>query len=221
MKTSLCAKRYHAMTLIEVLVVIMVSMALAALVLPEMLSRPKGYTGQMRCVNNLKQIGLAYRVWASDNNDKFPMEISETNGGTMEFTTGPNAYRHFLVMSNELSTTRVVFCPGESNRMRATNFGVFRNSNLSYFVGVDASQTNPAMILVGDRWLTNDTPVENAMLDLTAKHPARWTAEVHENVGNIVLADGSLQQVNTKKLRKLIDRSGVATNRLQIPILGP
>src|ERR1039458_3374995 len=34
--------------------------------------------------NNLKQIGLAFRIWAGDNGDQFPFNVSQTKGGTHE-----------------------------------------------------------------------------------------------------------------------------------------
>jgi len=210
------------MTLIEVLVVSVAVLVLVAMLLPAM-SKTSHCTYQGFCANNLKQVGLASRVWAGDNGDKYPMEISETNGGTMEFINGPNTFRHFQVMSNELSTPRVLFCRNESDPMRvqATNFTAFGNSNLSYFVGVDASQTNPMMILSGDRNFTNVAIVKNGLLELTANQQIDWSPEVHEHIGNIALADGSVRQVKTKALRELIRHSGVSTNRLQMPVLGP
>ena len=75
------------------------------------LSRAKARSIRICCVNSLKQSGLAFTVWSSDNNDKFPMAVARTNGGSMEFITGPNAFRHFQVMSNELSTPKVMTCP--------------------------------------------------------------------------------------------------------------
>jgi len=221
-KTSLITKRDHAMTLIEVLVVSAVVLVLVAMLLPAM-SKTSHCTYQVFCANNQRQVGLSFRVWAGDNGDKFPMEISETNGGTMEFINGPNTFRHFQVMSNELSTPSDLFCRNESDPMRvqATNFTAFGNSNLSYFVGVDASQTNPMMILSGDRNFTNVAIVKNGLLELTANEKIDWATEVHEHIGNIALADGSVRQVKTKALRDLIRHSGVFTNRLQMPVLGP
>jgi hypothetical protein len=47
--------------------------------------RYKGHKRQkIRCVNDLKQVGIAFRLWEGDNNDKYPMAVSVTNGGAME-----------------------------------------------------------------------------------------------------------------------------------------
>jgi type II secretory pathway pseudopilin PulG len=223
MKTSLSAKRCSALTLIEVLMVIVAVMIITAVVLPALVPR-RHINSRIQCVNNLKQIALATRVWEGDNGDKFPMAISETNGGTMEFTTGMNAWRHFQIMSNELSTPRILWCPNETNpnRFRGTNFTWLNNSNLSFFVDVDASNDlNPQMILSGDRNITNSTSINNSLLELTTNQPAGWTTEMHKGVGNLALADGSVQQVSITGLRSAVANTGIFTNRLQMPILTP
>jgi competence protein ComGC len=89
MKPRFSNQRCHALTLVEVVVIIVLLLVVAALLLPA-LAKAKIREGP-NCANNLKQIGLAYRIWAGDNNDKYPMEISVTNGGTLELVGGPDA----------------------------------------------------------------------------------------------------------------------------------
>jgi prepilin-type processing-associated H-X9-DG protein len=127
-------------------------------------------------------------------------------------------------MSNELSTPKVLLCPTEvyQTRSLATNFTWFNNSNLSFFVDVDASNDlNPWMILSGDHNITNSTSVKNGLLELTTNQLAGWTSEMHNKVGNLALADGSVQQVSITGLRSAIENTGIFTNRLQMPILTP
>jgi prepilin-type N-terminal cleavage/methylation domain-containing protein/prepilin-type processing-associated H-X9-DG protein len=221
-KTIYSIQRDRGFNLIEVLAVIAVLVVLMMVLLPEMLPHHASRAPRIQCVNNLKQVGLAYRIWEGDHGDKYPMELSQTNGGTMEFINGPNAFRHFQVLSNELGTPRILFCPAETDRHRfmGTNFNI-NNSNLSYFAGVDASETNVQMILAGDRNITNGLPVKNSLLEVDTNHPSGWTAELHNKVGNIALADGSVQQLNIQTLRTTIQNTGLATNRLQMPTLNP
>ena len=212
------------MTLIEVLVVLVILGVIAVIFLPALMNPGPQRALRIQCVNNLKQCALAARVWEGDNNDKYPPQVPGTNGGTMDFITGPSAWRHFEVMSNELSTPKVVFCPAESdrNRFTATNFVNFCNSNVSFFFGVDVTnETNPAMILSGDHNITNGVPVKNGLLELTTNRLAGWTSEMHDKVGNVALADGSVQQVSIVGLQNTIANTGLATNRLQMPILTP
>jgi hypothetical protein len=223
MKISSCKNRERGLTLVEVLVVLAVGILLMLVVFPQTFDRnTKQRAMRIYCVNNLKQDGLAFRVWSGDHGDKYPMEISETNGGTMEFATGPNLFRNFQVMSNELSTPKVVICPADDDHMyAATNFTWFNNSNVSFFIGLDFSRTNPQTILSGDNNLTNGTPIKNGILELTTNHPAGWTDQTHHKVGNILLSDGSVQQVSGSGLRTAVGNTSAFTNRLLMPILGP
>jgi len=171
-------------------------------------------------------------MWEGDNSDKYPPQVPTTNGGTMEYITGPNSWRHFQVMSNYLRTPILVFCPEESDRDRicANTFDIARrpdeiqflsNSNLSFFFGVDATETNPASILAGDHNLTNGLSLKNGILEVTTHRPTGWTKAMHRTYGNIALSDGSVRQVYATNLQVLFANSGLATNRLQMPILGP
>lgn len=204
----------------ELFVVMAVIAIFAAMLLPARTGN-KASAGRIQCVNNLKQVGLAFRVWEGDHEDKYPMSVSETNGGSMEFAMGPNLWRHFQIASNELSTPRVLICPKDIMRIAATNFAYLRNSNISFFIDLDATETDPHRILAGDRDLTNGTPIRNGILEVSTNQPAGWTAEMHNKVGNVALSDGSIQQVSITGLRSAIQNSGGFTNRLQMPILSP
>ena len=63
------------------------------------------------------------------------MAVSTDKGGTMEFNTGADTFRHFQVMSNELSTPRILICPADT-RAITNNFARLNNQNVSYFVGL-------------------------------------------------------------------------------------
>jgi len=220
MKINFCGQRERGLTLVEVLVISAVLIVLTSLLWPS-IAEPREPRQRIQCIHNLKQIGLATRVWEGDHGDKYPWSVPGTNGGTMDFISGPNAWRHFQVMSNELSTPKVLLCPADdSRRVAATNFNFMNNSNVSYFVGIDAPETNPQSLLFGDR-ITNGTPIRNGILELTTNSPTGWTAEIHRKVGNIVLADGSVQQVSQNGLRQTLASTGAVTNRLLLPVLTP
>jgi competence protein ComGC len=223
MKTFVYEQRERALTLIEVLAIIAVLAFLFMMFLPATSTGGKARVAQLRCVTNLKQIGQAEFAWANNHGGKFSFQLTETNGGTMEYTTGANAWRHFQLLSNMLDTPKLLFCPGDPDRKRkaSTNFTTLSNSNLSYFVGLDVSETNPNGILFGDRNITNGTPIKNGILELTTNQPAGWTGDMHKNIGNVVLSDGSVQQLSGSGLRATIGNTGVFTNRLQMPILNP
>jgi hypothetical protein len=122
-------------------------------------------------------------------------------------------FRWFGVMSNELSTPLILVCPAD-NRTPAKDFGPgFTNHNLSYFVGIDATDSNPQGFLAGDRNLTNGTPTVNGILTMSTNTPVGWTHTMHRFCGNIALADGSVQQLSNSRLQSAV----AGTNRLAMP----
>jgi prepilin-type processing-associated H-X9-DG protein len=218
MKLSLSKQAAAALTRVEVLVIIVIMAVLAVVFSPVLLiSDRRPY--RIECLSNLQQIGIAYRIWAGDNNGKYPMEVSATNGGTMELADGRNAWINYYVMSNTLNTPKVLRCPLDTNGFAVTNFSFgFNNQNVSYFVGLDASVTHPHVLLSGDyNFAVGNIPVKSGLLELSTNTPLTWTAARHKFAGNIGFADGSVQQGTRGGLQKSVQQTGVATNRLAIP----
>ena len=65
------SSRRRGFTLIELLVVIAIIAILAAMLLPA-LAAAKKKAQQMRCLNNVKQLGLGFMIYVGDSNDTFP-----------------------------------------------------------------------------------------------------------------------------------------------------
>jgi prepilin-type N-terminal cleavage/methylation domain-containing protein len=173
-------KQKKAFTLIELLVVIAIIAILAALLLPA-LAAAKRKAQRINCVNDLKQVGIAFRLWEGDNKDRYPMAVQTSTGGALEAVwsalsaTIPPTYNEctvFTVMSNECNTPKILFCPADNGTWRiagvdylraaATNWATFDPTVqtpagaisyqfLSYFVCGDAFESYPQMILTGDR----------------------------------------------------------------------
>ena len=226
-----------AFTLVEFFICVCVVVVLMTLMLPALRLRHRG--SRINCTNNLKQLGLGFRQWAIDHGDKFPMEASVNDGGTMELVGSGVVYPHFRVMSNELNTPKILVCPEDTkagNEMgkliaahvlaQGTNRGYsppFFPTNLpvSYFVGVDANTNQRAMFLSGDANLAvGGKPAKSGLLSLWTNSPVTWAKPLrpyHGEGGNIVLTDGQVYQGGNVRLRELLTESGVATNRLAIP----
>jgi prepilin-type N-terminal cleavage/methylation domain-containing protein len=223
-------QRSHALTLVEVLVVIVVLAVLVAILLPT-LRPPRDIPSRIYCVNNLKEICLAYRIWEGDHGDKYPMQTSITNGGAMELT-GANDWLNFSVLSNELTTPKILICPADTNRIAATNFTTdFNNSNISYFIGLDVTDIQPQMFFSGDdNFVVDGIPIKSGLMQLSTNSNVAWASGRHISynahfwttagdkfVGNISFTDGSVQQLTQSGLRQALQQTGVATNRLAIP----
>ena len=211
-----------AFTLIELLVVIAVIAVLAGILLP-VFTKTKHTKGphRLRCASRLKQIGLSFRMWADDNGNRYPQIVPTAEGGASNYITVGSRYDPskmfwiFAVMSNELSNPKIVTCPSDSLRQEARNFfevvDSLGNEAISYFVNVDADDTQPNCIMAGDRNLTNSPTLryEREVLfrwQLMDRMYANlgYSASMHQGSGNILLGDGSVQSMSGSQVRNQI-----------------
>jgi prepilin-type N-terminal cleavage/methylation domain-containing protein len=233
-----------AFTLIELLVVIAIIAILAAMLLPA-LAAAKRKAQKINCTNNLKQVGLSFRLWEGDNGDKYPMAVSAASGGAADYcaTTAngnkPTTYAPgvvFMVMSNQLSTAKILFCPSDSLAGRTNYSGGFSGnlmlgwannttvtsgstaqSQVSYFINGDATESDPQMVMSGDCNIgvataasipaantTRFTSQQQCLSAVTANAAGGWAwtaGELHQGSGNIQMSDGSVQSATLQGLR--------------------
>lgn len=207
MKTGFHQKRSHAFTLTELLLVIAIIAMLASMLMPT-IAKTQARSKRIQCVGNLKELGNAYNLFATDHHNQFPMQTSVADGGTQDFTTsfgqfGANTYRHFQAISRDLSGTKIVTCPVDTQTVPASSWATLSNSNVSYFVWLSALPTVTIDPLSGDRnvgW-TGVVPPDPKTLGDTCF----WETNMHVSCGNIVFADTHVQLLDTPGLSRAIN----------------
>lgn len=115
----------------------------------------KGQSEEIVCGNNLKQIGLAFRIWAIDNDDKFPFQVSTNRGGTLECCDRrpdgfeKNPVPQYQGIAQELMFPAILHCPADKNTQPANSFPALLPANITYQLrtGAAVEEASPAEVL--------------------------------------------------------------------------
>ena len=207
-----------AFTLIELLVVIAIIAILAALLLPA-LAGAKARAQRTACLNNQKQLGLSLIMWAGDHDARFPSTVEVAEGGSK---TRLETWEHFITMTNELVTPKILHCPSDATKQVASDFSssatglrALTNTAVSYAVGTGAVPDRPAAHLAGDRNLLGrdgqgcgPAAIFGFITQLRLTDNPRWDNTMHVNAGNMVLADGSAHQLTQTGLAEQMASTG-------------
>lgn len=99
------------------------SAAAVAVEQTEQSQQAKQRAQSLMCMNNLKQIGLAARLWANDHKDTFPPDLAS--------------------MKNELVTPKILFCPAALGAP-ATDWTQLTPATISYqFLNPNGNELDP------------------------------------------------------------------------------
>jgi prepilin-type N-terminal cleavage/methylation domain-containing protein/prepilin-type processing-associated H-X9-DG protein len=240
-----------AFTLVELLVVIAIIAVLAVVQLPA-LANTKAKVQRVNCSGNLKRVGIAFRTWSDNKNGRMPMQVPANQGGAQSAVgfraTGANfnanmpsfgplgVFGMFCVMSNELTTPRILFCPSDARAtyIQGTIFGnssgsaqgYYSDFQASYAIGVDANDAAPNMILTADANLGDGAtpPIGNNVYGETSSAKGKfitlgtnttwvpispgWANSTHALQGNVGFVDGSVQNLTTTQFRSALNKTG-------------
>ena len=148
------------------------------------------------CANNLRQVGRAFHMWASDHGGENPWWTSYTDGGSYVRPGGPpppggilnvpgmgpvpaalrgNAWVHFAYIGPELRNAGALVCPTDRTKVRAQDFSSstggyfslpFRDRATSYFIGMHAVSLFPSSMLGGDRSIRETSVDANCVVNV-------------------------------------------------------
>lgn len=199
----------------ELLVVLITLLLLGALLVPGLILAAKRKAARIKCANNLKNIGLAIRIFSTDQSAGWPQWSSSAEPSAP--LSSSELARSFQSLSNELSATKILICPADS-RKPALDFARLHHENVSYFFGLNAKETASPPLLAGDRNLTIDgAEVGSGQVEVSTNSTVGWSAAQHHKRGHVMLGDGSVQQFDERRFTEFLMQTGQTKYRLLIP----
>ena len=111
-KTGGFIPRIAGFTLIELMVVIVILLILAALLLSA-ISGARETAKKASCASNLKQIGLACHLYASDNNEVFPWSVNGSGGSAT--SPGSSNESFALLYPRYVQSPALFICPSNAD----------------------------------------------------------------------------------------------------------
>lgn len=126
----------------------------------------------IQCINNLKQLGLASRIWANDHGEVNPPRVMD--------------------MTNEMGSPKILVCPADTGRQAAADWNSYTTANCSYeFLAPSSTTAEPNRVLF--RCPVHGTVglVDGSVQAIGKTHPER----LFQKDGNIYMRSDSEMSV--------------------------
>tara|TARA_B100001971_G_scaffold207330_1_gene227361 strand:+ start:273 stop:1433 length:1161 start_codon:yes stop_codon:yes gene_type:complete len=204
--------RRKAFTLIELLVVIAIIGILASMLLPTLAGALRK-AKRIKCVVNLKQIGTCMIMFAQDNDDRLPWQL--TPSGQIEhfgkhYALDPGSVFASRGLKREIVTAKILWSPCDAERQADQEYAVANwekyktregrpipNKAISYVFCEGGDIGRPMTVLAATRNLSSPD-LANARwvgaderVDQQGNPPKNAVTGLFESQGQMALADGS------------------------------
>jgi prepilin-type N-terminal cleavage/methylation domain-containing protein/prepilin-type processing-associated H-X9-DG protein len=213
-----------AFTLVELLVVIAIIAILVALLLPA-LSRARQHAQRIACAANLRQIGMAYSMYANANRGTIPVWAGNAGGtgwqGLGQMSANVSAYfmpfaQSYIDKNIGLPGPRIVYCPAQQQRANTLGDGVHYQAAITSMPGEPGNGYFDVPLwpkIVRLRKLPNN----GALLYDSVAHIVGWQRFINNHGfdstgatkgGNVLYLDGSVQWVPSSKWKLMFAFEG-------------
>jgi prepilin-type processing-associated H-X9-DG protein len=163
MRTSPKARRRGQFTLIELLVVIAIVMILAGLLMP-VLAKAREKALQTECMSQLKGVGMAFFLYASDYDDHFPCFMEGARKGDQwdwairaVKPRSTDSHTWYETLDVYLGSDRALLCP---------------TSGFRYAINADMMETDGTRVATGLRISKIENPAEKFLVGDSFRYSA-------------------------------------------------
>jgi prepilin-type processing-associated H-X9-DG protein len=209
-------------TSLELLACITACAILLAVITP-ILTTTRSRSDRAACMSNLRQIGTAFRQFGLEHNDIMPWR-PQTIDSNFSQPGKHELWFQYWWLRDSIGTPKILMDPAETRPSAriATDWTLdvngglqfFKNSGVAYVLGLDSSTDLPRSMLVADRNILlggyggcSSQLSTAARVFVSGTSAARWLDDVHGTFGNVALADGSVESVDSEGLRRIIAES--------------